>query len=804
VTYALGVDLGTTYSAAAVARGADAQAVVLGARAAEIPSVVWFAADGSVLVGDEAERQATVDASRVAREFKRRLGDPVPMVVAGVPHPSEELMSLLLRSIIATVIAQQGGPPDRVVLTHPANHSDHKMGLLRAAAAAAGLPVDRVMLLTEPEAAAVAYSRQHRIEVGEVVAIYDFGGGTFDAALVRRTADRFELTGVPEGLERLGGIDIDQAILAKVDSDLGGVLSGADRSQPAVQQALNQVRAECRHAKEALSAQPSALVRVALPSTTVDATVQRADLEAMVRPRIGDSIRALERTVASAGLRIDQVTRILLVGGTSRMPVVGQMVAQATGRPVSLDDHPKLAIAVGAALIGAAVAPPPLAAPPVVPFPPPQIQPAQIPPAQIPPAQIQPEWTAPALSSQPRPVNADTALTSTSRSRNVKIAIGVGAVVALGVVGVVALVGGGSNSKGTLGDVTTVPPATSAPVVTTTPGSTAVTTTVAGVTTTVAATTSAPVLTVPGQGLDATVDLLAFGSTAGSGIPGPAPKAGVKGIVAVATDTAGATYVAAQEGAVLKIAGGQVSNLATVATPGGIAVQSDGTVLVSTPKGVSAIKGGAVSVFVDGASVGIGATPGPLVLDGVGDLYIADNDHHRVIRRGPDGSLSLVAGNGQAASPGGTITDGQQAVTASLGKVVGLAIDLKGDLLIADRGVEIVRSVAHDGTMTTLAGGGSTTPATGVQPRDLSLKGLAGVAVDPTGRWYVTDDEAGALVRSTDGGVVEIVIHRQSTGKVVNGVPASQSSVGTVGALIVNTSGDLQFADDATLRHLPT
>jgi hypothetical protein len=468
------------------------------------------------------------------------------------------------------------------------------------------------------------------------------------------------------------------------------------------------------------------------------------------------------------------------------MPVVAEMVSRATGRPVSLDEHPKLAIAVGAALIGAAIAPPPMAAPPVVPFPPPAAG-----------------WTAPSLSTQPRPVPADALATTASRNRNVKIAVGVGAIVALAVVAVLVLGGGGSDSNSTLGGVTTL--SSTAGASTTVATSVAPTTNSAAVTTTVAAvTTTAPGPTVPGLGLDSTVDLFAFGGTAGSGIPGPATKAGVKGIVALTTDSAGATFVATADGSVLKIVDGNVSSVATVAKMGGIAVKSDGTVLVSTPTGVSALKDGSITVFVDGASVGIGATPGPLVFDGVGDLYIADNDHHRVIRRGPDGSMSLVAGNGQATAPGGTISDGQSAVSAPLGKVVGLAIDLKGDLLIADRDVERVRSVAHDGTMTTLVGGGSTTPATGVAPLDLSLRGLAGVAVDPTGRWYVTDDVSGAVVRSTDGAMVEIVIHRQSGVPVRNGVPAAQSSVGTVGAFTVSRSGDLQFVDDATIRHLAT
>ena len=204
-------------------------------------------------------------------------------------------------------------------------------------------------LLTEPEAAAINYAGQQRVETGEVVAVYDFGGGTFDAAVVRKTPSGFEIIGVPEGIERLGGIDIDAAVLAHVDTALDGQLRELDTSDPAVRSALSRLRDECRRAKEALSTDTDTSIPVSVPGLQTEVRLTRAELEAMIRPRIRETVDALERAVASASLSMADVSRILLVGGTSRIPLIGEILRETTGRPVALDAHPKFAICSGAA-----------------------------------------------------------------------------------------------------------------------------------------------------------------------------------------------------------------------------------------------------------------------------------------------------------------------------------------------------------------------------------------------------------------------------------------------------------------------
>ena len=783
-SYALGVDLGTTFSAAAIGRGTNAEPLQLGAEAAQIPSVVVLRDDGEILVGDAAERRAGAEPSRAAREFKRRLGDPVPIVIGGATQSVESLMGHMLREIVRQATEREGVAPTTVVLTHPANYSDYKRGALLEAARLAGLDPARVQLLTEPEAAAVAYSRQQTIAPGEIVAVYDFGGGTFDAALVRRTTERFELIGTPDGMERLGGIDFDQAVMAHVDQSLGGLVSGADRSDPNTLPGQARLRVECRRAKEALSNDSDTTIPVSLPGVQTAVRLTRDEFETMIRPRIADTVRALERAVASAGITVEQVSRVLLVGGTSRMPVVAEMVRTGTGRPVALDAHPKLAIATGAALVGAASVP----AVPIAPL------------AAMAPPVADTAWQAPVRA--PEPVVAPPA----RKSRKGLVGLAVGAVVGLAAVAGVLVFGG--SDDGASPARSTVPDGATTAVPTVAPSSTVLdpsTTTAAASSTTVAA----PV----GRGVAGVVDRFAFGGAAGSGIPGPAVGAGVSGIASIAVASSGDTYVATVDGAILRIAGGQVEQVAVldpaVGTPGGIVVADDGTVYVTGSNGVSSIVAGAATVVVDSAAAELGATPGPITVDGLGNVYFADNDNHRIIRFGNDASLNLVAGNGIAAAPGPIDGDGQQAQSVPLGTISGLVVDRTGRLLLGDDTLLAVRAVTPDGVISTVAGGGATPlaaggdwAADGTAARDLALTGIDGLAVDNGGRFFVADTDGGIVVQVGTDGAMAAIITRSSGGQPVDGVPASDSSIGTVSALAVDPSGGLIVNDSNVLRRI--
>ena len=423
MSYLLSVDLGTTFSAAAIAEGGEPRIVSLGSRTATIPSVVALRPDGSVLIGEAAERRAITDPTRVAREFKRRLGDPVSTIIGGTPYGAEMLMAHLLRGIVEQVAQQQGAPPNRIVLSHPANYGPYKLDLLEQVGHLAEL--DDVEFITEPQAAAVHYSEQARIEPGEVVAVYDLGGGTFDAALVQCTDRGFELLGTPDGLDRFGGIDLDEAVFMHVRRFLGGGVDALDPNDPAAISALARLREDCRLAKEGLSSDIDASIPVMLPNLHTEVRLVRSEFEDMIRPRLRETIATLERVVRSAGLGFKDLSRVLLVGGSSRIPLVAEMVQETTGCPVALDAHPKHAIALGAASAGAvgatrrsarAAAPrvAPVVTPPVVPEPAPAAVEEAAP-------VVAPEAAAPAPAAPRRaervPVEAAAAATTMEAAR---------------------------------------------------------------------------------------------------------------------------------------------------------------------------------------------------------------------------------------------------------------------------------------------------------------------------------------------------------------------------------------------------
>ncbi|MEM9034820.1 MAG: Hsp70 family protein [Actinomycetota bacterium] len=387
--YVLGVDLGTTYSAAAIGRGDRVEMVSLDHASVAVPSVVWVAGDGETLIGSPAVRNLSVEPERGARLFKRRFGDDVPMYLGGVPHSPEELTRLLLTEVVDRVQRQEGHRPTTAVLTHPAAWGGFRLELLTSVARAAGL--SEVTLLPEPVAAAVDYAGRERVGAGELLAVYDLGGGTFDTAVLRASDDGFEVIGQPDGVEGFGGADLDDAVFQMVATSMGG-FGELDPNDPMVLRAVTDLRTSCREAKEALSTETSTSVLAMLPGRNAEEIrLTRSELEQLVRPRLAETVAALERSVSSAGIGLDDLDRILLVGGASRMPLVGEIVADGVGAPVAIDTHPKHAIALGAArhairqaAVPAAPAPPPRSGP-LVPEPElPPTQPMEPPPPPLP------------------------------------------------------------------------------------------------------------------------------------------------------------------------------------------------------------------------------------------------------------------------------------------------------------------------------------------------------------------------------------------------------------------------------------
>ncbi|MBK5305674.1 MAG: Hsp70 family protein [Frankiaceae bacterium] len=847
--YRLGIDLGTTYSAAAVSRdGGAVEVCTLGTTSQSIPTVVVLREDGEVLTGEAAERRAPNEPTRTAREFKRRLGDPVPLIVGSTPYGAEALMALVLRAIVAQVSEREGAAPDAIVLTHPANYSDFKRGLLEEAARLAGLDLSRVQLVTEPQAAAVAYATQQRVEPGEVVAVYDFGGGTFDAAVVRKDeGSGFSLLGSPEGMERLGGIDIDQAVLAHVDLALDGMLTSAGSADPATRSSLVRLREEVRRGKEALSTDTDCTIAVSLPQLQTEVRLTREELEGMIRPRVAETVEALRRAVASTGMAMEDVSRVLLVGGSSRIPLVGLLVRELTGRPVAVDAHPKLAIATGAALLGAA----PAAEPEAV-------------------AAALPE--APVVAGKGRAgkgalaAAAGTGFAATAAGAAV-VGAGGSAVAAAattplagaaaGPAGVAMTSGpvGASLAAGPAGTsvaagpagIATSPPAavvrTAAKVarpramlaVAATVGVVAAVGTVALVSsqgdkkpaaavlpgaqssaTGVASTApSTPGSAAPGagaRGITGSTALIAGipGDNSGDGAPGVATaiSLGAPSFVAVGAD--GATYVVdSAANRVLRIA----EQKATVAytgtgTIGGMASSPTGKLVLLTTDGLVDITTGTAVRVAALAELGEGVAPGrqtPLAFDGAGNLYIGHSAGYQVLRRAADGTMTRVAGNGEWAGTSGPKGDGGAATAAPLVAITALVVDSKGNLLFGQPDGAL-RKVATDGTLSTIAGAGTTRLVLdnaftfvpdGKAATSLDFRQVDGLAFDPKGRLYVTDGLSGAVVRILGDGTVDFVAGDQSgtAEPTVTGRPANQTRFNAASGMAFEKDGALVLLD---------
>ncbi|HXT45635.1 MAG TPA: Hsp70 family protein, partial [Pseudonocardiaceae bacterium] len=213
--YSLGVDLGTTFVAAAITSASQAKMVTLGDRLVATPAVVYLREDGVLLTGEAAGSRAVSSPDRVGRDVKRRLGNPTPLILGGQPFDVTELLGTLLRDVIEKVVKTEGEPPERVLLTHPANWGPFRRALFEGVPQYAGL--DDPPLVTEPEAAAAHYAASRKLADGQTVAVYDLGGGTFDATVLRKQPGGVEILGTPEGIERLGGVDFDEAILSYVD-----------------------------------------------------------------------------------------------------------------------------------------------------------------------------------------------------------------------------------------------------------------------------------------------------------------------------------------------------------------------------------------------------------------------------------------------------------------------------------------------------------------------------------------------------------------------------------------------------------
>jgi len=351
VVNVLSVDLGTSNTVAVLSAHGRPPRVVDVDGSSMMPSAVFAAEDGNLVVGRDAERRARLDPARFEPNPKRRV-DEGTLLLGDQVVPVTDALAGVLRRVAEETSRQLGGKkPDEVRLTHPAQWGPVRRNVLLSAARQAGMG-SNLVLVPEPVAAAAHFASfpGQTLVPGQALAVYDLGAGTFDVAIVGATQNGFVVL-AEAGLPDLGGLDVDQALLEHVgrqvsirdpgrwQSLLRPVSTGDRRAQRAL-------REDVKAAKESLSRHPQ--TEVPLPEPFDDVLVTRVELEALIRPGLLRSVELLAGTIRSTGMTPNRLVGIYLVGGSSRIPLIATLIAeQMRVVPTSLD-QPETAVALGA------------------------------------------------------------------------------------------------------------------------------------------------------------------------------------------------------------------------------------------------------------------------------------------------------------------------------------------------------------------------------------------------------------------------------------------------------------------------
>jgi len=354
----IGIDLGTTYSAAAIVRD-GAPVIIPHGDERIMPSVVSVTPQDSVLVGTPARNQYVLYPERTARSIKRSMGQDVTVTLGERAYTPQEVSALILRELKRGAEAELGESVERAVITVPAYFSDAARQATREAGEIAGFTVERI--INEPTAAALAYGLDRAGE-RQLVAVYDLGGGTFDVSIIELDAGVVEVR-ASHGDTHLGGDDFDEAlvnVLADRFQQEYGVDPRGDR------RALARLTRAAEAAKIDLSSRPFARVREEYLLTEggrplhLDVEVARADFESLIDDLLEGTLRSLDAALAGAGVTAADLDHILFVGGSTRIPLVGQMVYAHTGIEPETAINPDEAVALGAAVQAAIIAGEPL------------------------------------------------------------------------------------------------------------------------------------------------------------------------------------------------------------------------------------------------------------------------------------------------------------------------------------------------------------------------------------------------------------------------------------------------------------
>ena len=351
---AVGIDLGTTNSVVSTLEGGDPVVIANAEGARTTPSVVAFSKDGDVLVGSVAKRQAVTNVDRTISSVKRHMGTDWTTEIDGKKYTPQEISARILQKLKGDAESYLNDKVTDAVITVPAYFNDAERQATKEAGEIAGLNVLRIV--NEPTAAALAYGLDKGKE-DELILVFDLGGGTFDVSLleVGKDEDGFSTIQVraTSGDNRLGGDDWDQRV---VDWLLEQVKSktGADLSKDKI--ALQRLQEAAEQAKKELSSASSTNISLQYLSVTpegpihLDEKLSRAKFEDLTSDLLERTKKPFQDVIKEAGIKVSDISEVVLVGGSTRMPAVANLVKELTGREPNKGVNPDEVVAMGAAL----------------------------------------------------------------------------------------------------------------------------------------------------------------------------------------------------------------------------------------------------------------------------------------------------------------------------------------------------------------------------------------------------------------------------------------------------------------------
>ena len=350
----IGIDLGTTNSCVAVMEGGQPTVIANTEGARTTPSVVAFTKTGERLVGEPAKRQAVTNADKTISSIKREMGTDYKVTIDGKSYTPQAISAMILQKLKADAEAYLGEKVTEAVITVPAYFNDAQRQATKDAGKIAGLDVKRI--INEPTAAALAYGLDNENE--QKIMVYDLGGGTFDVSVIEIGDGVIEVLAT-SGDNRLGGDDFDKKIMDYMVADFKGK-TGIDLSNDKM--AMERVKAEAEDAKKKLSS--ATQVEISIPFITaneqgpqhLNMTLTKAKFDELTRDLVERTAVPVQNALKDAGITAAELSKVLLVGGSTRIPAVQDKVKQLTGHEPSKKMNPDECVALGASIQGGKLA----------------------------------------------------------------------------------------------------------------------------------------------------------------------------------------------------------------------------------------------------------------------------------------------------------------------------------------------------------------------------------------------------------------------------------------------------------------